>query len=131
MIKHFTTLWLLITLGFSKQIIRVIDGDTLLIEAEWVPNPLPKQIYLRVYGIDTPELKAKCQRERQMAHLAKEFTQTFTSGQNISIDYISWDKYGGRILGIVRAGSLDLAAQLMEAGLARPYDGKLKKSWCS
>jgi micrococcal nuclease len=131
MIKFFTSLWLLMTLGVSQKIIRVIDGDTLLIEANWVPNPLPKQIYLRVYGIDAPEIKSKCQQERQMAYLAKEFTQTFTIGQNISIDYLSWDKYGGRILGAVRAGSLDLSEQLIEAGFVRPYSGKLKKPWCS
>lgn len=37
---------------------------------------------------------------------------------------------GGRILGSIKLDGKDLAEQLVQAGLARPYAGDKKKSWC-
>lgn len=115
----------------ASKVIRVIDGDTLLLRAEWVPEPLPKQIYLRVAGIDTPEMKGKCADETDLALEAKAYTETFVKTREIEIDLVSWDKYGGRILGNIRAqDGGDLATELLTHGLGREYKGGRKLSWC-
>ena len=44
---------------------------------------------------------------------------------------IRYGKYAGRVLARVEtAGGEDLGQGLMAAGLARPYDGRARVSWC-
>ncbi len=40
---------------YDANITRVIDGDTVAIEAPWLPDPLKKELSIRVFGVDTPE----------------------------------------------------------------------------
>jgi endonuclease YncB( thermonuclease family) len=37
------------------KITRVIDGDTVEFQADFMPDPLPKKLSIRVLGVDTPE----------------------------------------------------------------------------
>lgn len=118
---------------YPVKVIRVIDGDTIVIEARFLPPELKQQLGIRVLGIDTPEKghRAKCPAEAALAEKASAYTKDLiASGQPVEIDIAGWDKYGGRILGTVRIGGQDLAQGLMAQGLARPYDGGTKSSWC-
>jgi len=45
-------------------------------------------------------------------------------------EILKWDKYGGRVLGDVYLDHQSLAQSLISAGLARPYKGEAKSSWC-
>ena len=50
----------------AAEILRIVDGDTLLVEA----TPWPQQrmeVYVRLRGIDTPELNASCPALRERA----------------------------------------------------------------
>ncbi len=40
---------------YDAQIIRVNDGDTVVISAPFLPKPLKPELAVRVYGVDTPE----------------------------------------------------------------------------
>ena len=40
---------------YDAQIIRVTDGDTVVIAAPFLPAPLKPELAVRVYGVDTPE----------------------------------------------------------------------------
>ena len=49
---------------YDAKIIRVTDGDTVVIAAPFLPAPLKPELAVRVYGVDTPEIgRASC-RER-------------------------------------------------------------------
>ena len=51
--------------------IRVRDGDTLVVAARiWVGQEIV--IDARINGIDAPELRARCPRERALAQRARE-----------------------------------------------------------
>jgi endonuclease YncB( thermonuclease family) len=115
---------------------RVIDGDTLAVRARiWLGQEL--RVNVRIARIDTPELSSRCVRERQLAVRAREFMRNilFTEGQiepTIWLSDIDQDKYGGRVLARVTAPSGDdVAKALVQAGLARAYDGKKRINWCS
>lgn len=47
---------------YDVEITRVKDGDTVAFRAPWLPDPLPKELALRVFGVDTPEKghRAQC-----------------------------------------------------------------------
>lgn len=134
-----TLLFILLVLPHYVQaepakIIRVVDGDTIVIEAPWVPDPLKKEIAVRVWGIDTPEktYRAQCDKEAQQGETATQFTKEKVANSKVhDVTFIEWDKYGGRILGNITLDGVSLRTLLIENNLARDYHGEKKESWCN
>jgi len=112
--------------------IKVIDGDTL--KAKWtVPYPTLETIYLRIAGMDAPELfHPKCQKEKELALLAKLELEDIISGK-FHFDILEWDKYGGRILvNLISETKESVPDLLVSKGLAVYYHGEEKqKDWCA
>ena len=82
---------------YEHGLLRVIDGDTLVISATYVPPPLRPELLLRICGIDTPERgwQADCQYERARADRATAFVQDLLSANNGVTHTIikKWDGY--------------------------------------
>jgi endonuclease YncB( thermonuclease family) len=120
-------------LAEQYKINRVIDGDTVEIAVDFLPDPLPPKLSIRVLGIDTPEKapRAQCEAEAKKAAEASAFTKSAVAmAQSVEIQIEKWDKYGGRVLGHVLLDGHSLSEMLIGAGLARPYKGEAKSSWC-
>lgn len=120
-------------LADQYEITRVIDGDTVEIAVDFLPAPLPPKLSIRVIGIDTPEKapRAQCEAEAKKAVEATRFTKRAVAEATKTEVYIlKWDKYGGRVLGSVVFDGVSLSDSLISAGLARPYKGDAKQSWC-
>ena len=120
-------------LADQYEITRVIDGDTVEIAVDFLPEPLPPKLSIRVIGIDTPEKapRAQCDAEAALAKKASAFTKNAVANATKTEVYIlKWDKYGGRVLGSVVFDGVSLSDSLISAGLARPYKGDAKQSWC-
>jgi endonuclease YncB( thermonuclease family) len=117
---------------YQWKVIRVIDGDTIQVEAPFLPKEL--ELFVRVLGIDTPEKggRAKCKKEADLAIKASEFTESFFKvlGNKATFSDIKWDKFGGRVLANVGIEENNLAEELINRGYARAYSGEKKKSWC-
>lgn len=118
---------------YSANITRVIDGDTVAFEATWLPDPLKKELSIRVFGVDTPEkgFRAKCPSEDLKGQAATAFTkQMISQAQKRQVVLMDWDKYGGRVLGDVLLNDQSLRTMLIQKGYAREYYGEAKTSWC-
>jgi len=118
---------------YDAVITRVIDGDTVAFEANWLPEPLKKELSIRVYGVDTPEksFRAKCASEEARGQAASAFTkQMISQAQRRQVVLMDWDKYGGRVLGDVLLNGQSLRIMLIQNGYAREYYGEAKTSWC-
>jgi len=118
---------------YNFKIIDVIDGDTLTIEALYLPKPLKPELKLRLIGVDTPEKghRAQCESEKNQAAKAKEFVeQKINNGMVKKIRLDSWDKYGGRVLGDVIIDGQSLGDLLIQSNFAKSYQGGKKISWC-
>lgn len=112
-------------------IVGVYDGDTVQTQIP-LPPPLNK-VSVRVLGVDTPERgwRAECEHEQLLAAMAREHVQALADRRPVMhVDGFKWDKYGGRIDGNVTIDGVDVAQSLIAAGLARPYDGGARASWC-
>jgi endonuclease YncB( thermonuclease family) len=112
---------------------HIIDGDTVSIVATWVPDPMKKEIAVRVYGVDTPEksFRAKCEKEAELGAKATEFTKAqIAKAKKIEVAFFGWDKYGGRVLGDILLDKKSLRMSLINNGFAREYYGDAKQSWC-
>ena len=118
---------------YDANILRVNDGDTVVIEAPFLPAPLKKELAVRVFGVDTPEkgFRAKCPQEDQRGQAASAFTkQAVANAQKRQVVLYDWDKFGGRVLGDVILNGQSLRAMLIQNGFAREYYGEAKQSWC-
>ncbi|MBP1851866.1 thermonuclease family protein [Rhizobium halophytocola] len=111
----------------TATIIRIVDGDTMLVDAE----PWPQQImrvYVRLRGIDAPEKRSKCSAMRAAGARAQTALAEMTAASpTITLIDISGDKYFGRIVAdVVLNDGQGLSDKLLQAGLVRPYDGGRK-----
>ena len=139
--KRITTSILLLLLSWAAHaygpydatLVRIIDGDTVVVDvAVWPEQTI--RTSLRLAGVDTPEKgwRAKCDAEREAGKRATAFTTRWLSAHTqIQVTDIRRGKYAGRVLGLITAGDSDLATDLIEAGVARPYDGGQRGGWCN
>lgn len=119
---------------YDANIIKVSDGDTVVIAAPFLPAPLKPQLAVRVFGVDTPEkgFRAKCESENQRGLAASEFTKKLVNAsQKRQVILYDWDKFGGRVLGDMILDGKSLRQQLIANGFAREYFGEAKQSWCN
>ena len=58
----------------NAHVVSVYDGDTLTVEAAPWPG-LTARTGVRVAGVDTPEIRGKCQAEKDMAIRARDFVR--------------------------------------------------------
>ncbi len=118
---------------YDANILRVSDGDTIVIAAPFLPQPLKPELAVRIYGVDTPEkgFRAKCPKEDAKGKAASEFTKNLVaSAQKKQVTLYAWDKFGGRVLGDMILNGQSLRSQLIQNGFAREYYGDAKQSWC-
>jgi len=116
---------------YEWKVLEVVDGDTIKVE---IPNlPVELKMAVRVKGIDTPEKgnRAKCSLESTLGLSATYFTQqSIKAAKKITFSDIKWDKYGGRVVAVVKIDGKNLADELLSANLAKVYDGGKKEGWC-
>jgi endonuclease YncB( thermonuclease family) len=118
---------------YDTQILRVSDGDTIVISARFLPAPLKPELAVRIYGVDTPEKghRAQCPSEDARGQAASEFTKNAVkSTKKHQVVLYSWDKFGGRVLGDMILDGVSLRSELIRNGFAREYYGEAKQSWC-
>ena len=119
---------------YNYKLTRVLDGDTVAFEANFLPEPLKKELSIRVYGVDTPEkgFRAKCESENTKGLAATEFTKkSIASAKKIEVAIADWDKFGGRVLGDIILDGQSLRSLLIKNGYAREYYGEAKQTWCN
>ena len=108
------------------------DGDTCMISIPGVHPLFGDHIPVRLLGIDTPEIKGQCDREKILAREARDFARTMLSeAKEIKLIQASrGDKYF-RLLGRLEADGRDLSQSLLDAHLAVAYNGGTKTArWC-
>ncbi len=107
----------------QASVIRVIDGDTVVIDRETI----------RILNIDAPEIRhAQCDSERQLGLAAKLRLKALLSGAEPVVTRGDKgrmrDKYG-RTLAVLSVGGRDVGDILISEGLARQWTGK-RRPWC-
>ncbi len=113
---------------------RVIDGDTIQVLFRH-PVRGPVVEILRLSGVDTPEMKADTQEERQMAVYAKQYVEGGIGNRTVYLELEGWDKYK-RVLGYIyrKRGHLkehekSFNLELIARGFGVAYKGGKKKQW--
>lgn len=114
---------------FFALVLSVYDGDTFNARIPIWAN-LEVVTAVRVRGIDTPEMRGKCQAEKDAALRARELLRQLLAAGRVELREVEPDKYGGRIDATVLVDGLPVAEALVNAGLARRYAGGTRQGWC-
>ena len=90
-----------------------------------------EKISIRVNGIDTPEIRGKCEKEKYDAQQAQQMVaDILKDAEQIVLRNMERGKYF-RIAADVIVDGENLADMLIEAGVAVRYDGgKKTHKWC-
>ena len=75
----------IMAVAISGKVIRVSDGDTLLLQSG------SQRIKVRMYGIDAPELK------QSYGENSKSYLEKRILNKNIDVKVINEDKYGRKV----------------------------------
>ena len=112
---------------YQWPVVRILDGDTVAVDASADMPPELAGLKVRLRGVDTPEKggRAKCDTERAGGQAATAFTeQAVAEAATILVRDPKWGKWGGRVIADLVLDGRSLSATLIEAGLGRPYDGQ-------
>ena len=111
--------------------VRNYDGDTITFNLPNLHPIIGEKINIRVNGIDTPEIRGKCEKEKYDAKQAKEMvTDILKDAEQIELKNMERGKYF-RIAADVIVDGENLADILIETGVAVRYDGEKKThKWC-
>jgi endonuclease YncB( thermonuclease family) len=113
------------------DVLRVLDGDTFEARVRvWPGIEITTKVRLR--GIDAPELGgARCPEERTKAEAARDALKAMLAEGDVAVMRVGLDKYGGRVLAdAATRATPDISAAMLAKGLARPYAGGRRDSWC-
>ena len=107
------------------------DGDTIYVAIPGLPGEIAN-MSVRVRGVDTPEIRGKCESEKHLAKQARDYARNrLKSAKSVEFCEPEWGRYGGRVVASVRIDGSPLDVELISNGLARAYDGKTKRRpWC-
>ena len=110
---------------------RCYDGDTCTVNIPGdMPSVFSESIPIRILGIDTPEIRGQCAKEKALAIKARDEARKFVVGKKVILSNVQRDKYF-RLVADMSTDEGDLATRLLDLNLAVPYDGGTKSStWC-
>jgi len=113
-----------------SKVINVYDGDTFRVDINSLPPIVGKNIAIRVNGVDTPEIRGKCQYEKNLALKARDFVRDkLSNAKEIKLANLQRGKYF-RVVANVLVDDVSLEQELLDNKLAYEYYGGKKLSWC-
>jgi len=106
------------------SIVKVYDGDTFYGNLSNLPGVFGTNIGIRLYGIDTPELTGVDSCNTALAKQARSYLdKRLKSACRIILRNIGRDKYF-RLDAIVYADGININAEMISKGFAKPYTGE-------
>ena len=113
------------------EVTSIYDGDTFRANISDYPPIIGQHMGIRINGVDTPEMRGKCEQETVLAKRAKQYTLTMLrSAKTIELRNMQRGKYF-RIVADVYADGQSIGEGLIFEGLAVIYKGGRKShDWC-
>ena len=87
------------------EVVRVVDGDTLRVRGDIWPGHTV-EVLVRLDGIDAPELRGRCQAEREAVIEAKRILAALLPDKVVSLTSVCGGKFAGPVVARVRTSAL-------------------------
>ncbi|MDC1426866.1 thermonuclease family protein [Gammaproteobacteria bacterium] len=113
---------------YQCKIVRVIDGDSIILDIDlgfshWIHGES-----VRLYGVDCPECRSRDKEEKAAGFLAKEFVEdALHVGGTYRLQTKEKGKFGRYLGTIYLTDDTSINAALVTEHLAVPYTGQNKK----
>lgn len=104
--------------------LRVVDGDTIIVTPTDVATPELLRVSVRLYGIDAPEMSQSGGEESKVA--LKQLAQP---GDTLNILTMESDKYD-RLVGVIIHNGVVLNVEMVRSGHAQIYEKYCRASFC-
>ena len=112
-----------------EKYLTAYAGNTFRVDIPDVHPIIGRDMPIRLRGVNTPEIRGKCEEEKALAIKARDFVRDLlANAESIILQNIGRDDFF-RILADVSVDGVDLSRTLIQNKLARPYDGGKKESW--
>jgi endonuclease YncB( thermonuclease family) len=112
------------------KVVRVYDGDTITIAAKIIiegkETSKPYRFSVRLRGIDSPELKTKNPKEKELAVQSRDKLASFIMGEMVTLENVAFDKYGRILAEVITKDGENVSKWMLENKLAVEYDGGTK-----
>ena len=117
------------------KVVSVYDGDTFKVNLPCMQDIFCRDISVRVYGVDTPEMKTQNSCEKKKAKEAQTLTKEILSKGPVLLKNCKRDKYFRLLCDVSVLGQnqgYDLSEELVNNHLAVRYYGETKAEvdWC-
>lgn len=114
-----------------SEVVSIYDADTFRVNIAGWPDIIGANIPIRADGFDAPEIRGKCQAERDKAQVARDLTvNALESAEVVELRNMRRGKYF-RIIADVYLDGEALKDMHLSAGTARPYAGGKREGWCN
>jgi micrococcal nuclease len=115
---------------YEAKVLRILDGDTIILDIDLGFNTWLNNQSIRLQGIDTPDIRTKNNLEKEAGFLAKQWVENHISvGDIITVNTVvdKKEKFG-RTLGIIFSkDGTNINEGLLDNNLAVKYIGQTKK----
>ena len=110
---------------YTATLVGCYDGDTCKLHISDAPA-IVATVYVRIDGVDTPEIRGRCEEEKRLALRAADYTRSYFLHQSrTGLVHKLRDRYGRMVVEFP-----DLVQGLIRNNLGRPYNGGKRQSWC-
>jgi len=108
---------------YKAHVVNVVDGDTIDVILDLGFN-LKHKIRLRLFGIDTPEIRTKDKKEKAAGIISKEKVMELILDKDVTVKTIkdSQGKYGRYLAIVILEDNMNLNNYLVEQHLAKVYE---------
>jgi micrococcal nuclease len=111
------------------KVLKVYDGDTITVAGDFFKCGKYFRHKVRLKGINAPEIRTKCPREKKLGLEARQYLRDIIEKQIVTLIIgDNNDKYG-RTSAVVVSDNIDICEHLVQMGYARYYDGGKRTPW--
>ena len=113
--------------NYSGTVVRVYDGDTIWVDLDLGFNVTLNNVKIRLFGINTPEIRTKNDLEKQAGKLLEDWVRSTILGKKVvlSTHKDGQSKYGD-YLGTIWIDGVNLNEYIAVNKLAHRYYGNTK-----
>ena len=108
---------------------RVIDGDSIECYAYCESSKNIYKYNVRVYGVDTPEMRSRDPEEKKAARAAKEVVKQACEKSIVYLSDVSYDKFGRILARVLMEGGKSLDKLIIESKHGIEYFGGKKSKF--
>lgn len=108
------------------KVVSAYDGDTVTIVIEKDKRMI--KYSCRLMGIDTPEIRTKNRKEKEMAIIARDYLRKRILNKVVFVEFYDFCKYGRPLISVFYKNE-DISKLMIRNSFAVPYFGGKKQKW--